>query len=105
MCKDDLRLRQAFENGEDTKAITDEKFKIMKLLKIDNFKSNEQSDVEKFLDSLIWKFENTEPAELEDKSIYKDVAGYEKMYHEIMRSQENFIRGSKNYPAIPKEEQ
>ena len=94
LCKDDLRLRQAFENGEDTKAITDEKFKIMKLLKIDNFK-----------DRLIWKFENTEPAELEDKSIYKDVAGYEQLYHEIMRSQENFIRGSKNYPAIPKEEQ
>lgn len=105
LCKDDLRLRQAFESGEDTKAITDEKFKIMKLLGIDKFASNESSETEKHIERLAWKFENTEPAELEDKSIYKDVAGYEKMYHEIMRSQENFIRGSKNYPAIPKEEQ
>jgi len=105
LCKDDLRLRQAFENGEDTKAITDEKFKIMKLLGIDKFASNESSETEKHIERLIWKFENTEPAELEDKSIYKDVAGYEQMYHEIMRSQENFIRGSKNYPVIPKNEQ
>jgi len=105
LCKDDLRLRQAFENGEDTKAITDEKFKIMKLLGIDKFATSDSTEIEKHIERLAWKFENTEPAELEDKSIYKDVAGYEQMYHEIMRSQENFIRGSKNYPVIPKNEQ
>ena len=77
----------------------------MKLLGIDKFASNKSSETEKHIERLAWKFENTEPAELENKSIYKDVAGYEKMYNEIMRSQENFIRGSKNYPAIPKEEQ
>lgn len=103
LCKDQLRLRQAYEQGEDTKVITDEIFKIMKTLKIDNFESNEKSATEKHIERLIWKFENTEPAELEDKSIFKDVAGYEQMYHEVMRSQENFIRGSKNYPAIPKD--
>lgn len=103
LCKDQLRLRQAYEQGEDTKVITDEIFKIMKTLKIDNFESNEKSATEKHIERLIWKFENTEPAELEDKSIFKDVAGYEQMYHEVMRSQENFVRGSKNYPAIPKD--
>lgn len=103
LCKDQLRLRQAYEQGEETKVITDEIFKIMKTLKIDNFESNEKSATEKHIERLAWKFENTEPAELEDESIFKDVAGYEQMYHEIMRSQENFIRGSKNYPAIPKD--
>ena len=105
LCKADLRLKQANERGEDTKAITDEILKWMKLLKIDNFKSNERSEVDKFIDRMAWKFEQTEPAELEDENAYRDIAGYEAMYKEIMRSMENFVKGSKNYPPIPKDEQ
>ena len=77
----------------------------MKLLKIDNFKSNERSEIDKFIDRMAWKFEQTEPAEIEDENVYRDIAGYEAMYKEIMRSMENFIKGSKNYPPIPKDEQ
>lgn len=54
---------------------------------------------------MAWKFEQTEPAEIEDENVYRDIAGYEAMYKEIMRSMENFIKGSKNYPPIPKDEQ
>ena len=48
--------------------------------------------------------ENEEPAEDEDKEKYRDIAGYEKSFKEIMRSMRNLIAGTKDYPDIPKEE-
>ena len=53
---------------------------------------------------MAWKFENTEPAELTDEERYKDVKGYEKIYNDWMRSMQNMIAGTKNYPNIPKEQ-
>lgn len=41
LCKCSLRLRKAYESGEDTKTITDEKLKLMKLLKIDDITTSE----------------------------------------------------------------
>ena len=49
--------------------------------------------------------EETEPAEEEDKKRYADIAGFEKAFHGIMRSLQNLISGSKDYPDIPKAEQ
>jgi len=53
---------------------------------------------------LIWRIEETEPAELEDRDKYVDITGYEAMYNSIMRSMKNMIAGSREYPDIPMEE-
>ena len=76
----------------------------MRLLGIDDFRDNTKSDEDRYIDHMAWKFENTEPAELTDEERYKDVKGYEKIYNDWMRSMQNMIAGTKNYPNIPKEQ-
>ena len=48
--------------------------------------------------------ENEEPAEEEDKEKYRDIAGFEGAFKEIMRSMRNLICNTKEFPNIPKEE-
>jgi hypothetical protein len=48
--------------------------------------------------------ENEEPAEEEDKEKYRDIAGFEGAFKEIMRSMKNLIAGTKEYPNVPKGE-
>lgn len=101
LCKAELRK---FE-GEDSKDVTDEILKLMKLLKIDSFETQEKSDMDRFIDRLIWKIEETEPSEEEDESKYKDVAGFENSFTHIMRCMQNLLTGTKNYPKIPRAEE
>lgn len=101
LCKAELRK---FE-GNDDKQTTDEIFKLMGLLRIDKFESQEKSDMDRFIDRLIWKIEETEPAEEEDESKYKDIAGFENSFTHIMRCMQNLLTGTKNYPKIPKAEE
>ena len=77
----------------------------MKLLKIDQFKVNKRSDTEKFIERLAWQIENTKPAECEDLEKYKDVSGFESTWGHIMRCVKNLCGGTKEYPAIPRDEQ
>ena len=86
--------------GEATKETTDEILKLMKLLKIDNFQETKQSETEKFIDRWAWRIENEEPAECEDLEKYKDYAGNEKMWRSILRTVQNAIAGTRNYPTI-----
>lgn len=101
LCKAELRK---FE-GDDGKEVTEEILKLMKLLKIDSFESQEKSDMDRFIDRLIWKIEETEPAEEEDESKYKDIAGFENSFTHIMRCMQNLLTGTKNYPKIPRAEE
>ena len=48
--------------------------------------------------------EETEPAEEEDKEKYRDIAGFEHSFKEIMRSMKNLLTGSRDFPDIPSEE-
>lgn len=48
--------------------------------------------------------EEDEPAELEDREKYRDIAGFEKSFSEIMRSMKNLIAGTREYPDIPRDE-
>lgn len=101
LCKAELRK---FKDGAD-KDVSDEIFKLMKLLKIDQFKENKRSDTEKFIERLAWQIENTKPAECEDLEKYKDVSGFESTWGHIMRCVKNLCGGTKEYPAIPRDEQ
>lgn len=101
LCKAELRK---FE-GDNGKEVTEEILKLMKLLNIDSFESQEKSDMDRFIDRLIWKIEETEPAEEEDESKYKDIAGFENSFTHIMRCMQNLLTGTKNYPKIPRAEE
>lgn len=101
LCKAELHK---FKDGAD-KDVSDEIFKLMKLLKIDQFKENKRSDTEKFIERLGWQIENTKPAECEDLEKYKDVSGFESTWGHIMRCVKNLCGGTKEYPAIPRDEQ
>lgn len=101
LCKAELRK---FEDGAD-KEISDEIFKLMKLLKIDQFKENKRSDTEKFIERMAWTIENTKPAECEDLEKYKDISGFESTWGHIMRCVKNLCAGTKEYPNIPRDEQ
>lgn len=96
LCKAELRK---FE-GDDSKEVTDEILKLMKLLKIDDFQENRQSETEKFIDSWAWRIENTKPAEYEDLEKYRDYAGNEKMWNEIQRVMLNAVAFTRDYPDI-----
>ena len=79
--------------------------KIVKALKLDEVqKEDERSDTDRFIDRLIWQIEETEPAEDEDEAKYRDIAGFEKAFKNIMRSMQNLIAGTREYPDVPKEE-
>lgn len=101
LCKAELRK---FE-GDNGKEVTEEILKLMKLLNIDSFESQEKSDMDRFIDRLIWKIEETEPAEEEDESKYNDIAGFENSFTHIMRCMQNLLTGTKNYPKIPRAEE
>lgn len=106
LCKAEYRLRKAYESG-DTQEISKAQANLqslLKLLKLDNFQANEKDEREKFIDRLAWMIEQTEPAEEEDREKYRDIAGFEQAFKNIMRSMRNLIAGTKEYPDIPREE-
>ena len=73
----------------------------MSMLKLDDFKENKQSDTEKFIDRWAWRLENESPAECADLKKYKDYAGNESMWKDILRTVKNAISNSRfNHCAI-----
>lgn len=77
---------------------------LMSLLKLDDFKSNQKSDAERAFEKRIAWVEYTKPSECEDLTRFVDMVGYEKDKGEKMRSLRNAVAGTRDYPAIPKEE-
>ena len=106
LCKAEYAKRKAEENGDvnEISKAQDNIIKLLKLLKLDDFKETSVDPREKFIDRLAWMIENEEPAEEEDKEKYRDIAGFESAFKEIMRSMKNLIAGTKEYPNVPKGE-
>lgn len=107
LCKAELRKMKADESGDKADIESAQKSikELMAMLKIDKFEDNTKSDTDRFIDRLIWKIEETEPAEEEDREKYRDIAGFEVAFGNIMRSMRNLLTGSRDYKAIPKEEE
>ena len=106
LAKAELRKRKVDESGdiqEIAKAQENLK-KMLDMLNLSDFKKNESYERKQFIDRIVWMIEETEPAEEEDESKYRDIAGYEKIYDSFMRSMKNILTGDRNYPDIPKEE-
>lgn len=106
LCIAEYAKRKAQEGGDiaEISKAQDNVTKQLKLLKLDDFQPETTDEREKFIDRLAWMIEETEPAEEEDINKYRDIAGFESAFNEIMRSMRNLITGSKEYPDIPKEE-
>lgn len=106
LCKAEYRKRKADENGDvsEIKQAQANLTDLLKLLKLNDFQSNQKSEMEKMIERKIWMIENTRPAECEDLDIYKDVSGFEKTWGEILRCVKNLVAGSREYPEIPREE-
>ena len=106
LCKAEYRKRKADESGDvgEIKQAQANLTDLLKLLKLNDFQSNQKSDMEKMVERRIWMIENTRPAECEDLEIYKDVSGFEKTWGEILRCVRNLVAGTREYPDIPREE-
>lgn len=106
LCIAEWHKRKADESGDiaDIAKAQENVVKILKLLKLDDFQVESKDEREKFIDRLCWMIEETEPAEEEDREKYRDIAGYEGHFKEIMRSMRNLLVGSREYPNIPPEE-
>lgn len=108
LCKAELRKRKIDEGDDkstrDSREVTDEILKLMKLLKIDDFQETKQSEEEKFIERMAWRIENEEPAECEDLDKYKDFSNFEPAWKDILRCVRNLVAGTRQYPDIPKEE-
>ena len=100
LCK--LELEQ-YKNGVNKDTQSQIKT-LMSLLKLDDFKSNQKSDAERAFEKRIAWVEYTKPSECEDLKRFVDMVGYEKDKGEKMRSLRNAVAGTRDYPAIPKEE-
>lgn len=106
LCKAELRKRKADESGDiqEIAKAQDSLKKMLDMLNLSDFKKGEADERKQFIDRIAWMIEETEPAEEEDEEKYKDIAGYEKIYDDFMRSMRNILTGDRNYPTIPKEE-
>lgn len=107
LAKCELRLRKANEvgdGGEISKA-QDSLKKILDMLQLSDFKSKDTDDRKQFVDRIAWMIEETEPSEEEDESMYRDIAGYEELYDDWMRSMQNRLSSDRRYPNIPPEGQ
>lgn len=105
LCKAEWQKIKADESGDISEIDKAQKLidRLLSQLKLDNF-ATEKSDTDRFIDRLVWRIEETEPAELEDRQKYSDIAGYEEMYNSIMRSMKNLIAGTREYPDVTNED-
>jgi len=106
LCKAEYRKRKADENGDigEIKQAQANLTDMLKLLKLNDFQSNQKSETEKMIERKIWMIENTKPAECEDLDMYKDVSGFETTWNHILRCVKNLVAGSREYPDVPRSE-
>lgn len=104
LCKAELRLRRANEKGDisEIKNAQDILNKQLNLLGLNDVKKQVLDERRQFIDRIAWMIEETEPAEEEDREKYSDIAGYEKIYNSWMRSMQNILTGTRDFPDIPK---
>ena len=106
LCKAEYRKRKADENGDiaEIKQAQANLTDMLKLLKLNDFQSNQKSETEKMIERKIWMIENSKPAECEDLEIYKDISGFEDTWGHILRCVKNLVAGSREYPDVPRNE-
>lgn len=107
LAKAELRKRKADESGDiqEIAKAQDNLKKMLDMLNLSDFKKGEVDERKQFVDRIAWMMEETEPAEEEDESKYRDIAGYEELYNDFMRSMRNTLTGDRRYPNIPPEGQ
>ena len=107
LVKAELRKRKADESGDiqEIAKAQDNLKKMLDMLNLSDFKKGEVDERKQFVDRIAWMMEETEPAEEEDESKYRDIAGYEELYNDFMRSMRNTLTGDRRYPNIPPEGQ
>lgn len=107
LAKAELRKRKADESGDigEIAKAQDSLKKMLDMLNLSDFKKSESDERKQFIDRIAWIIEETEPAEEEDENKYRDIAGYEKIYNDFMRSMRNTLTGDRRYPDIPPEGQ
>lgn len=105
LCKAELRLRKANENGgiNEVKSAQDVLNKQLALLGLNNFTKEFESEEQRAYEKKIAMIEHFKPAECEDLKKYIDMVGYEKAKAVPMRAIRNAITGSREYPDIAKE--
>ena len=107
IAKGELRLRKANESGdvgEIDKAQKNLK-SLLDMLGLTDYGRKDTDERKQFIDRLAWMIEETEPAEEEDEKKYRDIAGFEKAFDNIMRSMRNLNSKVRVYPPVPEEEQ
>lgn len=107
VAKGELRLRKANESGdvgEIDKAQKNLK-SLLDMLGLNDYGKKDTDERKQFIDRLAWMIEETEPAEEEDEKKYRDIAGFEKAFDNIMRSMRNLNSKVRVYPPVPEEEQ
>lgn len=107
VAKGELRLRKANESGdvgEIDKAQKNLK-SLLDMLGLNDYGKKDTDERKQFIDRLAWMIEETEPAEEEDEKKYRDIAGFEKAFNNIMRSMRNLNSKVRIYPPVPEEEQ
>ena len=107
VAKGELRLRKANESGdvgEIDKAQKNLK-SLLDMLGLNDYGRKDNDERKQFIDRLAWMIEETEPAEEEDEKKYRDIAGFEKAFNNIMRSMRNLNSKVRVYPPVPEEEQ
>lgn len=107
IAKGELRLRKANESGdvgEIDKAQKNLK-SLLDMLGLNDYGRKDTDERKQFIDRLAWMIEETEPAEEEDEKKYRDIAGFEKAFDNIMRSMKNLNNKVRVYPPVPEDEQ
>lgn len=107
LAKAELRKRQADETGDiqEIAKAQDNLKKMLDMLKLSDFQSNQMSDEKRAFEYNVSLVENFRPAECEKLQEYLDRVGYEKEKAILMRSIRNAVAETRDYPDIPKEYQ
>lgn len=105
LCKAELFKMRADATG-DIKEIQNAQANVnglLKLLKLDDFKSQAKTDAELHVEKIAWMMENTKPLESKELEAYKKWSGTESVWSHITRSLRNLIAGTREWGQIPKE--
>lgn len=107
LAKAELIKRKADENGniQEIKNAQDNLKKMLEMLKLNEFQSNQLSEEKRSYEYNVALVENYRPSECEELQEYLDKVGYEKEKAILMRSIRNSIAETRDYPNIPKEYQ
>ena len=107
LAKAELRKRKADESGDiqEIAKAQDNLKKMLDMLKLSDFQSNQMSDEKRSYEYNVALVENYRPSECEELQEYLDKVGYEKEKAILMRSIRNSVAETRDYPDIPKEYQ